>query len=60
MDFDEKEIVERFVRGDSSRTQEGSGIGLAIVKSFVEAQNGHLDISIDGDLFKVNLTFAKS
>lgn len=60
MDFDEKEIVERFVRGDSSRTQEGSGIGLAIVKSFVEAQNGHLDISIDGDLFKVNLMFAKS
>ena len=59
MMFPKKEIVERFVRGDSSRAQEGSGIGLAIVKSFMEAQDGEMEVSVDGDLFKVMLTFRR-
>lgn len=51
------ELMERFVRGDSSRNTEGSGLGLSIAKSLTEVQNGKLDIQIDGDLFKVRLTF---
>ena len=50
------ELMERFVRGDSSRNTEGSGLGLNIARSLVELQNGTLDLSIDGDLFKVILT----
>ncbi len=53
------ELTERFVRGDQARHTEGSGLGLAIAKSFVELQGGTLDIHIDGDLFKVILTFNK-
>ncbi len=48
-----EEITERFVRGDSSRTTEGSGLGLAIAKSFTEAMKGTLEVTVDGDLFKV-------
>jgi K+-sensing histidine kinase KdpD len=48
-----EELTERFVRGDASRNTEGSGLGLAIAKSFTEAQKGSLNISVDGDLFKV-------
>ncbi len=48
-----EELTERFVRGDASRNTEGSGLGLAIAKSFTEAQKGNLNISVDGDLFKV-------
>ncbi|MCH5210559.1 MAG: HAMP domain-containing histidine kinase [Oscillospiraceae bacterium] len=59
MDFDEKEIAERFVRGDSARTSEGSGLGLAIVKSYVEGCGGSVDIKKDGDLFKVIIHFLK-
>ncbi|NLB42778.1 MAG: sensor histidine kinase, partial [Clostridiales bacterium] len=51
------ELMERFVRGDSSRTTEGSGLGLSIAKSLVELQKGELNLLIDGDLFKVVLTF---
>ena len=54
------ELMERFVRGDSSRNTEGSGLGLSIAKSLTEVQNGKLDIKIDGDLFKVLLTFPLS
>ncbi|MCX4321572.1 MAG: HAMP domain-containing sensor histidine kinase [Lachnospiraceae bacterium] len=50
-------LTERFVRGDSSRSSEGSGLGLAIARSFVELQGGKMDIEIDGDLFKVTLTW---
>ena len=50
------ELMERFVRGDSSRNTEGSGLGLNIARSLVELQNGTFDLSIDGDLFKVILT----
>ena len=50
-----QELMERFVRGDESRNTEGSGLGLAIAKSFTELQNGSMDISIEGDLFRVVL-----
>jgi len=59
MNFDPSEIIERFTRGDKSRNTEGSGLGLAIAKSLVELQKGKLDISIDGDLFKLIVTFPK-
>ncbi len=49
------EITERFVRGDNSRTTEGSGLGLSIARSFTELQNGIFEIKIDGDLFKVTI-----
>ena len=52
-----KELTERFIRGDESRTTEGSGLGLSIAKNLVEVQNGVFDIVMDGDLFKVNLSF---
>ena len=57
MDFDSEEIMERFVRGDKARSTEGSGLGLAIARSFTHACGGRFDISIDGDLFKVTLSF---
>lgn len=52
-----EELVERFIRGDESRTTEGSGLGLSIAKNLTEAQQGKLDILMDGDLFKVVLIF---
>lgn len=58
MDFDANEITERFVRGDTARSTEGSGLGLAIAKSYVEACGGVFAVSVDGDLFKVQITFA--
>ena len=51
------ELTERFVRGDASRTTEGSGLGLSIAKSLTEMQNGEFEIYLDGDLFKVTLLF---
>lgn len=57
MNFTPEEIVERFVRGDKSRHESGSGIGLAIVKSFTEVQNGTFSVEIDGDLFKAVVRF---
>lgn len=59
MNFDATEITERFTRGDESRNTEGSGLGLSIAKSFVELQRGRMEIVIDGDLFKLILTFPK-
>lgn len=59
IDFNVDEIAERFVRGDKSRNTDGSGLGLAIAKSFVELQGGKLKIDIDGDLFKVTISFLK-
>ncbi|MEA4816627.1 MAG: HAMP domain-containing sensor histidine kinase [Lachnospiraceae bacterium] len=52
-----EELMERFVRGDSARNSEGSGLGLNIAKSLVELQNGHFNIAVDGDLFKVEMRF---
>jgi signal transduction histidine kinase len=51
------ELMQRFVRGDKSRTTEGSGLGISIAKSLVEAQNGKFSLNIDGDLFKVEIEF---
>ncbi len=51
------ELTERFIRGDESRTTEGSGLGLSIAKNLTEAQRGRFEIVVDGDLFKVNLIF---
>lgn len=51
------ELMERFVRGDSSRHSEGSGLGLSIAKSLAELMGGRLDIFLDGDLFKAEICF---
>lgn len=50
-----QELMERFVRGDESRNTEGSGLGLAIAKSFTELQDGTMELSVEGDLFRVVL-----
>ena len=55
-----EELTERFVRGDTSRNTEGSGLGLAIAKSFTELQSGKFRIELDGDLFKVELSWPLS
>ena len=52
-----EELTERFVRGDSARSTEGSGLGLAIAASLAKLQGIDLDLSVDGDLFKVILRF---
>ena len=52
-----EELTERFIRGDESRTTEGSGLGLSIAKNLTIAQKGSFEIALDGDLFKVFLTF---
>lgn len=57
IDFTAEEAMERFFRGDKSRQTEGSGLGLAIAKAFTEACGGTLTIDIDGDQFRVNLSF---
>lgn len=51
------ELMQRFVRGDRSRNTEGSGLGISISKSLTEVQGGKFNLSIDGDLFKVELIF---
>ena len=52
-----EELVERFTRGEKSRTTSGSGLGLSIASSFVRAHGAGFDIDIDGDLFKVTIEF---
>ena len=59
LDFDKEEIMQRFKRGDESRTEEGNGLGLAIVKSYVEVTGGKFDIVLDGDLFKAIIEYDK-
>lgn len=62
LDFNEDDILERFVRGDKSRnsTIDGSGLGLAISKTIVELHKGTLKVKCDGDLFKVIIKLPKS
>ena len=52
-----EELMERFVRGDEARSAEGSGLGLNIAQSLMELQGGTMQLQLDGDLFKVILTF---
>ena len=52
-----EELQERFVRGDNSRTTEGSGLGLSIARSLVQLQGGQFAITIDGDLFRADIIF---
>ncbi len=59
LNISEEELMQRFVRGDKSRTTEGSGLGISIAKSLVELQNGTFKLKIDGDLFKVEIKFDK-
>ena len=54
-----EELMERFVRGDSSRNTEGSGLGLSIAKSLMELMHGKFELIVDGDLFKVVLRFER-
>ena len=57
LNIDSNELTERFVRGDVSRTTEGSGLGLSIAKNLVKLQGGEFKVVIDGDLFKVIIKF---
>lgn len=57
LNISNEELLERFVRGDSSRNTEGSGLGLSIAQSLTELMNGKMELAVDGDLFKVTLTF---
>lgn len=52
-----EELTERFIRGDISRSTEGSGLGLSIAKSLTSLMNGTFEIYLDGDLFKVTICF---
>lgn len=57
MNIHADELTERFIRGDESRTTEGSGLGLSIAKSLIQVQGGSFIIHLDGDLFKVVISF---
>jgi signal transduction histidine kinase len=57
MDFTAEEILQRFSRGDASRTTEGNGLGLSIAESFTQVCGGKFLLNVDGDLFKVTLQF---
>lgn len=59
LDISPDELVQRFVRGDASRSSEGSGLGLSIAKNLCELQGGDLIIEIDGDLFKAVVVLPK-
>ncbi len=54
-----EELTERFIRGDVSRSTEGSGLGLSIAQNLTVAQGGEFKIHLDGDLFKVVLRFPR-
>ena len=57
LDISAEELMERFVRGDASRHTEGSGLGLSISRSLTESMGGAFSLEVDGDLFKVIVTF---
>ena len=56
LNIDPDELTQRFVRGDASRTLEGSGLGLSIAKDLCTLQGGELKLEIDGDLFKATVS----
>lgn len=59
LNFSPDELTQRFVRGDVSRSSEGSGLGLSIAKNLTELQSGEFRITLDGDLFKVLIRFSE-
>ena len=59
LDIPAEELLERFVRGDAARGGEGNGLGLSIARSLTELQKGTLELTVDGDLFKVVLRFSE-
>ncbi|MBO4338426.1 MAG: HAMP domain-containing histidine kinase [Clostridia bacterium] len=59
LDIMPDELIERFVRGDKSRNQEGNGLGLSIAKELCKLQNGRLELQIDGDMFKARVYLPK-
>ncbi len=59
LNISEKELMERFKRGDESRSSEGSGLGLSIAESLIKLQKGKFYIEIDGDLFKTTMILQK-
>ena len=59
LNVEPSELIERFKRGDDARADEGSGLGLSIAQSFVQAQGGQFTLSIDGDLFKAAIYMPK-
>lgn len=60
LNIEAKELTERFIRGDVSRSTEGSGLGLSIAQNLTRLQHGSFDIYLDGDLFKVTLMFEEA
>lgn len=60
MNYDASRMLERFVRGDRSRSTEGSGLGLAIAQDLIDLQGGKFDLEVDGDLFKSKICFKVS
>ena len=59
LNIDANDLTERFIRGDISRSTEGSGLGLSIAKNLTEIQGGKFSIYLDGDLFRVTILFPK-
>jgi signal transduction histidine kinase len=57
MNFTAQEILQRFTRGDQARTSEGSGLGLSIAESFTRVCGGELRVEVEGDMFKIYLSF---
>ena len=60
LDVSADELTQRFVRGDASRSGEGSGLGLSIAQNLCELQKGKFRVEVDGDLFKVTLSLPKT
>ena len=60
LNISSEELMERFVRGDSSRNTEGSGLGLSIAGSLMDLMGGSFRLYVDGDLFKVVLGFEEA